>query len=97
MIVSDVGRMTYGSSSSLPPAMVTTASSGAKPSTCSASFWKALRDQQREIDVLMAGGLEAVVEFALQQLPDGIAVGLNDHAAFDNLGRLGHVALKTTS
>ena len=38
MIVSEVGRMTYDSSSSLPPAWVTTASSGANPSTCSASF-----------------------------------------------------------
>lgn len=37
MIVSEVGRTTSGSSSSLPPAWVTTASSGAKPSTCSAS------------------------------------------------------------
>jgi hypothetical protein len=35
--VSDVGRTTIGSSSSLPPAWVTTASSGLKPSTCSAS------------------------------------------------------------
>ena len=31
---------TMGSSSSLPPAWVTTASSGLKPSTCSASRWK---------------------------------------------------------
>ena len=30
---------------------------------------KALRNQQREVDVLVAGGLEAVVELALQQLP----------------------------
>jgi hypothetical protein len=37
MTVSEVGRTTSGSSSSLPPAMVTTASSGEKPSTCSAS------------------------------------------------------------
>ena len=37
MIVSEVGRTISGSSSSLPPAWVTTASSGAKPSTCSAS------------------------------------------------------------
>ena len=37
MTVSDVGRTTSGSSSSLPPAWVTTASSGANPSTCSAS------------------------------------------------------------
>ena len=35
--VSEVGRTTSGSSSSLPPAIVTTASSGLKPSTCSAS------------------------------------------------------------
>ncbi len=38
MIVSEVGRTTSGSSSSLPPARVTTATSGANPSTCSASF-----------------------------------------------------------
>ena len=37
MIVSDVGRTTTGSASSLPPPTVTTASSGLKPSTCSAS------------------------------------------------------------
>ena len=55
---------------------------------------KALRDQQREIHVLMAGGLEAVVELALQQLPDSVAVGLDDHAAFDDFGGLGHVALQ---
>ena len=42
MMVSEVGRITYGSSSSLPPAMVTTASSGEKPSTCSASFCRKL-------------------------------------------------------
>ena len=95
MMVSEVGRITYGSSSSLPPAIVTTASSGAKPSTCSASFFqKALRNQQRKIDVLMAGCLEAVIELPLQHLPDRIAIGLDDHAAFDDLGRLGHVALQ---
>ena len=95
MMVSDVGRMTYGSSSFLPPAMVTTASSGEKPSTCSASLCRKLsRDEQREIAVLVIGGLEAVVELALQHLPDGVAVGLDDHAAFDDLGRLRHVALQ---
>ncbi len=55
---------------------------------------EALRNQQGEINVLVPGGLEAVVELALQQFPDGIAVGLDDHAAFDDLGRLGHVALQ---
>ena len=38
IIVSDVGLTTSGSSSSLPPACVTVANSGEKPSTCSASF-----------------------------------------------------------
>ena len=42
----------------------------------------------------MAGGLEAVVELALQHFPDGVAVGLDDHAAFDDFGRFGHVALE---
>src|ERR1035437_6527602 len=41
-MVSDVGRITYGSSSSFPPAMVTTANSGEKPSTCSASLRRKL-------------------------------------------------------
>jgi hypothetical protein len=39
-MVSDVGRIASGSSSSCPPAWVTTASSGEKPSTCFASRWK---------------------------------------------------------
>ncbi len=42
MTVSLVGRTTSGSSSSLPPPTVTTASSGLKPSTCSASFARKL-------------------------------------------------------
>ena len=37
-MVSEVGRTTSGSSSSLPPPCVTSASSGAKPSTWSASL-----------------------------------------------------------
>ncbi len=37
MTVSLVGRTTTGSASGLPPPWVTTASSGEKPSTCSAS------------------------------------------------------------
>ena len=40
MTVSEVGRTAKGSSSSSPPAWVTMAHSGAKPSTCSASFWR---------------------------------------------------------
>ncbi|MGA2905724.1 MAG: hypothetical protein ABSD98_18015 [Candidatus Korobacteraceae bacterium] len=55
---------------------------------------KALRDKHREVVVLMAGGFEAVVQLALQQFPDSVAVGLDDHAALDDLRRLGHVALQ---
>ena len=54
---------------------------------------EALRDEQREVGVLVAGRLEAVVELALDLLPDGVAVRLDDHAALDDLGRLGQVAL----
>jgi len=42
MIVSDVGRTASGSASSSPPPRVTQASSGANPSTCSASRAKKL-------------------------------------------------------
>src|SRR6202023_2709943 len=55
---------------------------------------KTLRNEQRKINVLVAGGLEAVVEFTLEPLPDSVAVRLDDHAAFDNLCRFGHVALQ---
>ena len=82
MTVSLVGRTTSGSSSSLPPAWVTTASSGLKPSTCSASRRQvALRDEQREVDVLGAGRLDAEVDLGLHPLPDGVAVGPDDHRA----------------
>ena len=37
--------------------------------------------------------LESLVEFALQHFPHGVPVGLDDHAALDDLGRFGHVAL----
>src|SRR6202167_4501483 len=55
---------------------------------------KTLRNEQGKINVLVAGGLEAVVEFTLQHLPNSVAVRLDDHAAFDNLCRFGHVALQ---
>ena len=92
MIVSEVGRTTSGSSSSLPPPWVTTAVSGAKPSTCSASRGQeALRDEQREVGVLVAGVLEHLVERALHLLPDGVAVRPDDHAAAHRavVGQLG--------
>ena len=51
---------------------------------------QAHRDQQRKVDVLVAGRLDPVVERALRVLPDGVAMGLDDHRA---LGRavLGHL------
>src|ERR1700735_4298803 len=42
----------------------------------------------------MACGLEAIIELALDDFPDGVTVGADDHAAFDDLGRLRHVALE---
>jgi hypothetical protein len=41
----------------------------------------------------MSSGFESCIEFALQNFPGGVAIGLDYHAAFDNLGWLGHVAL----
>ena len=55
---------------------------------------EALRDEQREVAVLVVGGFEAVVELALDQFPHGVAVGLDDHAAFDDFRGLRHVALQ---
>jgi len=57
-------------------------------------FQEALRDQQRQINVLVAGGFEAIVELALDDFPHGVPVGLDHHAALDDFGRLGHVALE---
>src|SRR6266496_3767306 len=69
--------MASGSSSSSPPPRVTQATSGAKPSTCSAprSFL------ERKVRVHYVGLFEAPVQVLLNVLPDGIAVGTNDHAA----------------
>ncbi len=41
------------------------------------------RDEEREVGVLVAGGLEASVELGLDVLPEGVAPGLDDHAAAD--------------
>src|ERR1051326_1953980 len=41
----------------------------------------------------MARSYEAVVQFALDALPHGPAIGLDHHAALYHLGRLRHVAL----
>ena len=54
---------------------------------------EALRNEQREVAVLMVGGFKALVELALHDFPNGVAVGLDDHAALDDLGGFRHVAL----
>jgi hypothetical protein len=52
---------------------------------------QAHRDEQGEVQVLVAGGLEAVVERALGVLPDGVAMRPDDHRAAGGsmLGELG--------
>ena len=50
------------------------------------------REEQREVDVLVAGRLEAIVELSLHPLPDRVAVRLDDHRALDE-PVLGHAGL----
>lgn len=47
-------------------------------------------DEEGEVCVAVAGGLEHAVEGGLDALPDGVAGGLDDHAAAD-FGVLGEV------
>ena len=51
-----------------------------------------LGDEEREVGVLVSGFLEHAVENMLHLLPDGVSVGLDDHAAADG-GLLGQVGL----
>jgi len=44
---------------------------------------QAFRYEQREVRVDVAGGLDPLVEGLLDQLPDGVAVRPDDHAALD--------------
>ena len=53
---------------------------------------EAHRDEQREVAVLVPGLLDALVERRLDQLPDALAPGLDDHAAAHRTG-LGHIRL----
>ena len=55
---------------------------------------KTLRNQQREVNVLMPGGFKARIQFALQDLPHGVSVRTDNHAAFDDFRRLRHIALQ---
>ena len=92
MITSDVGRMMSFSSSSSSPPRVTQATCGAKPSTCSFSFIS--RDSgmnSGKYAFTWPRVLEALVEQALDVLPDRVAVRPDDHAALDRrvVGQLG--------
>ena len=42
----------------------------------------------------MARRFETDIEFVLENFPDGVPIGLNDHAAFDDLGGLSQIALQ---
>ena len=44
---------------------------------------KGFGDEQGEVSVLVARLLELVVQDALHAFPDGVAVGLDDHATAD--------------
>ena len=51
-----------------------------------------LGDKQREIGVLHARCLEHVIELALHLFPNGVAIGLDDHAA-THCGLFGEIGL----
>src|SRR4030095_12571166 len=53
-----------------------------------------LRNQQRKISVLVVGGLEPLVEFALEDLPHRVPIGFDDHATLNDFSGFGHVALQ---
>ena len=74
MMTSEVGRIASRSVSCSPPPSVTQATSGAKPSTCSASRAKSdLRNEQREVGVFVARRLETPVQFGLQAFPQPVS------------------------
>ena len=53
-------------------------------------FKKPLRDEEREVGVSVAGGLEHPVEHPLKVLPERATPRFDDHAA-SNRGRLGEI------
>ena len=102
MMVSEVGRTISGSSSSpVGPQLAVRAGFQAVMGDDRAFLGEALdvrgfllhegqRDEQREVGVLVAGGLEHVVQRALHVLPERVAPRLDDHAAAHG-GVLGQV------
>ena len=92
-IVSLVGRTAKGSSSSLPPPMVTMASSGLKPFDVLGFALEVVeRDEEREVRVLGPARLDAGVHLGDHPLPDGVAVGPDHHRAAHR-AVLGHLGL----
>ena len=84
--------MTSRSSSSSSPPCVTQATCGAKPSTCSASRISRLSGMNSGKYALTCPvALNRSIEALLDQLPDGVAVRPDDHAALDRrvVGQLG--------
>ena len=53
---------------------------------------EALGDEQGEVGILHAGSFKHLVELGLHLLPDGVAVGFDNHTSADG-GRLGKVCL----
>ena len=92
MTASEVGRTTSGSSSSLPAGVGHDGELGGEAlHVLGLAPEVALRDEQREVGVLVPGRLDPAVQVRLEELPDAVAVGADDHRAPDRppVGELG--------
>ncbi len=81
MMVSDVGLMARGSSSSLPPRAYHGQLGGEALHVLGLALEEAHGDEHGEVEVLVAGGLEHGVHVLLDVLPQRVAVRLDDHGA----------------
>ena len=82
MIVSEVGRITSGSSSFSPPAVRHDGQLGGEAfDVLGFLLDEALGDEQGEVCVDVAGLLEEAVEPRLDVLPESVAAGPDHHAA----------------
>ena len=92
MIASEVGRTTSRSSSSSSPPLRDPGDLRREAlDVLGLLHQQALGNEQREVRVDVPGRLEPRVERLLDQLPDGVAVRTDDHAALDRrvVGQLG--------
>ena len=95
MMVSEVGRMTYGSSSSLPPAMRDHGQFRRKAFHMFGFVCKKLCGiSSGKYTFWCPVALKRVSSSRWMQFPDRIAIGFDDHAAFDDFGGLRHIALQ---